>query len=208
MSASWARATEGARATRPSSWVRSRRSRSGQAAGGGSTDRRRGRARLVHRTADRVRDGAGARPRRSTGRWSRSGPSRRSARGMQRKRGGRPRAPGGSGRAPRAGVRGALRRRRASELWPPSSPRPGSSPSGFGAAPAAGWPPDRGRYDFARAGGRGRRGARRMPTGAPGLGAARLRARPRPGGRSRPESIQPIYLRPPDAELWRERERR
>ena len=128
------------------------------------------------------------------------------ARGIARaKRGGGPRAPGGSGRPPRPGVRRPLRARGRGALAAARRRARRARRAGCGAAPAplaAGSGAIRFRDELEAA------GAEVLPDAEP---AHRVSARhvcvlAEAGRPARPESIEPIYLRPPDAELWLERD--
>ena len=162
------------------------------------------RPRLLHRPAGRDRHRP--RPRRQPGlpaarrlharRARRAGSARRRATAQ------RPRRPR---RSARRGLRGALRAPTASGSGSRWSAAPRSSPSGSPSCPSPRWPPDRGRYDFATSW--PRRRPRYRTTPIPSTGSPRGTSAPSAAaGRRRPSRLAPIYLRPPDAERWRERD--
>ena len=148
----------------------------------------------------------GRSPRRSTSRWCRWGPWRRWRAGSRSGAGQRP------ARAWRSSTRAAARcsppstGRTGEELWPPLVAAPGELAGRVAALPepplAAGSGALRFRGELEAA------GAEVLPDDEP---AHRVSARhvcvlAEAGRPARPESIEPIYLRPPDAELWLERD--
>ena len=92
-------------------------------------------------------------------------------------------------------------------VWGPGSVRPLSSAAGSPSSPTPRWRPDRGRYDFVMS---LKVGAPRFPvTETPSTASTRGTSAPGGGGEcggNGGEPLVPIYLRPPDAERWRERD--
>ena len=137
-------------------------------------------------------------------RWPASAPSTRwrAASPRRRPQGG----PAGAFSTPAAERRSPRSSRPSGErLWGPGSARRTSSASASPSGRRRRWRPVRGRYDFVMSWRVAASRCRTTRTPPPGRRASRLRTLRRGGDRDR-QPLAPIYLRPPDAERWHERD--